>query len=398
MTFASAYLAKGALFNSFINERPLPNMGIAVVIPAYDEPEIELCLSSLASCSAPPVPVEVIIIVNSPASSGDAGLRANRVTLEIIEQWRRNSGEPFFRLFVFDAGQPGIRGWGVGAARKTGMDEAVRRFGMIEKPEGVIVSLDADCTVSENYFTALWNDFGLNGAAGGCSINFRHRSYDGPDADKINSAIRQYDLHLRYYVRALEFTGFPYPFHTVGSAMAVKAHRYVKAGGMPRRQGGEDFYFIQKLVVSDDYITLDSTTVYPSARLSGRVPFGTGPAISQMVEKGVEEYMTYNPEAFYHLKVLFSYFRYEALVIPDSIPEYCRLPEPVQSFISEEEWNHKIREFIQNTSSGEMFSKRFFTWFNGFKIVKFLNMTHSGHFNRVPVEKAFEAIEGMSYR
>jgi hypothetical protein len=393
MTFASAYLAKGALFNSFIDEMPLPDMGMVVVIPAYDEPEIALCLSSLARCSAPPVPAEVIIIVNSPASSGDAGLRANRVTLEIIEQWRRNSGSPFFRLFVFDAGQPEIKGWGVGAARKTGMDEAVRRFSMIEKPEGVIVSLDADCTVSENYFTALWDDFGLNRAAGGCSINFTHRKYDGPDADKINSAIMQYDLHLRYYVKALEFTGFPYPFHTVGSAMAVKAHRYVKAGGMPRRQGGEDFYFIQKLVVSDDYINLDSTTVYPAARLSGRVPFGTGPALSQMLENDVAEYLTYNPEAFIVLKELFSYFSPGAVDIPDSIPDYSRLPQPLQSFISGDEWESKIREFIANTSSREMFSKRFFAWFNGFKIVKFLNMTHTGQFKRVPVEKAFRQLK-----
>ena len=393
MTFASAYLAKGALFNSFIDEMPLPDMGMVVVIPAYDEPEIALCLSSLARCSEPPVPTEVIIIVNSPASSGDAGLRANRVTLEIIEQWRRNSGEPFFRLFVFDAGQPEIKGWGVGAARKTGMDEAVRRFSMIEKPDGVIVSLDADCTVSENYFTALWDDFGLNSAAGGCSINFTHRNYDGPEADKINSAIRQYDLHLRYYVRALEFTGFPYPFHTVGSAMAVKAHRYVKAGGMPKRQGGEDFYFIQKLVFSDDYINLDSTTVYPSARLSGRVPFGTGPAISQMLENDVTEYMTYDPDAFSILKELFSYFSPEAVNIPDSIPDYSGLPQPVQSFVSGEEWDSKIREFIDNTSSREMFSKRFFAWFNGFKIVKFLNMTHAGQFKRVPVEEAFRQLK-----
>jgi len=34
MTFASAYLAKGALFNSFVDEKPLPGMGMVVVIPA----------------------------------------------------------------------------------------------------------------------------------------------------------------------------------------------------------------------------------------------------------------------------------------------------------------------------------------------------------------------------
>jgi hypothetical protein len=47
---------------------------------------------------------------------------------------------------------------------------------------------------------------------------------------------------------------FSYAYHTVGSAMAVKAYQYVKVGGMNRRQAGEDFYFIQKLVHSGNFI------------------------------------------------------------------------------------------------------------------------------------------------
>ena len=55
--------------------------------------------------------------------------------------------------------------------------------------------------------------------------------------------------------------------------MAVKALPYVKAGGMNRRQAGEDFYFIQKLVPSGGYFSLNSTTVYPSPRASDQGSF-----------------------------------------------------------------------------------------------------------------------------
>ena len=88
---------------------------------------------------------------------------------------------------------------------------------------------------------------------------------------------------------------FPYVFHTVGSAMAVKALPYVKAGGMNRKQAGEDFYFIQKLVPSGGYFNLNSTTVYPSPRISFR--FHSGPEL-QFPNSVLDQssiLLTYNP-------------------------------------------------------------------------------------------------------
>ena len=60
----------------------------------------------------------------------------------------------FLPTFCFIADTESFKGWGVGLARKTGMDEAVRRFDIINNPEGVILSLDADCTVEHNYFVS----------------------------------------------------------------------------------------------------------------------------------------------------------------------------------------------------------------------------------------------------
>ena len=41
---------------------------------------------------------------------------------------------------------------GVGLARKTGMDEALYRFNMLGKPEGIILSYDADSLCWEKLF------------------------------------------------------------------------------------------------------------------------------------------------------------------------------------------------------------------------------------------------------
>ena len=98
--------------------------------------------------------------------------------------------------------------------------------------------------------------------------------------------IAAYELHLRYHVRVQKWIGFPYAFQTIGSAMAVRAWAYVKQGGMNRRHAGEDFYFLQKISWLGPISELSTVTVFPSPRLSGRVPFGTGKAVGDYIESG----------------------------------------------------------------------------------------------------------------
>ena len=64
-----------------------------------------------------------------------------------------------------------------GFARKTAMDEAVRRFAAIYKPEVLILSLDADTFVAGNYFREIAHAAQTSRAA--CfTFQFRH-NYDG---------------------------------------------------------------------------------------------------------------------------------------------------------------------------------------------------------------------------
>jgi len=388
MGFASAYLEERALFPQIINEAPDNNTGIIVVVPAYNEPGIVRLLDSLLECQAPRCGVEVIIVINAPADATSEIKANNLIAFNSIQSWKNKNNNCFFRLFAFSTDGHSISRWGVGLARKTGMDEAVRRFNSIGSPGGVILNVDADCTVEKNYLQAVCNELLLKKDRIACSVYFEHPLTVSEYNEAILRRITLYELHLRYYYQGLAYAGFPYVFHTVGSAMAVKALAYVKAGGMNRKQAGEDFYFIQKLVPSG-YFSLNTTTVYPSPRSSDRVPFGTGASIGKMTTENSNILLTYNSLAFSDLKLFFSIISELFECSNEAVRESLKaFPRSLQLFLAEEDWAEKIVEIKSNTSGFLSFRKRFFDWFNMFKIVKYLNFVHAEYFEKTAVEIA----------
>lgn len=397
MGFASAYLKQRALFPDLIKEAPSENTEIIVVVPSYDEPEITGLLDSIVLCREPACGVEVIIIVNAPDGASEESISNNHKSIQNIKTWKKEHSDCFFRLFVIDVTDEEPDGWSVGLARKTGMDEAVRRFDRLNKPDGIILSLDADCKVESNYFTAVYDEMHGRRNRSACSIYFEHPISGKEFPDKVYRSVMLYELHLRYYFQGLAFTGFPYVHHTVGSAIAVKALSYVKAGGMNRRMAGEDFYFIQKLVPAGGYFNLNLTTVFPSPRSSSRVPFGTGVAISRLTDGNNEIFQTYNFQAFRELKTFFSLID-KIFLCENNDPEfaYSNLPPGIRQFTDIVEWRSKIVEIKRNTAGIQSFSKRFFSWFNMFKIVKYLNSVHVSFFKKEPLnESASELLRAI---
>jgi hypothetical protein len=389
MGFASTYLENRALFNEFITEAPDKGTGIIVVVPAYDEPGVTRMLDSLAACIEPECHVEVLIVVNAPSNAPVESLRNNLLTIDNIRSWKKANSGCFFRLFEIIPESHSFDDWGVGLARKTGMDEAVRRFNLLDNPAGIILNLDADCEVEKNYLVSVYREFSRIKNRAACSIYFEHPLTGNEFQDSIYNNIVLYELHLRYYYQGLAYCGFPYVFHTVGSSIGVKALAYVKAGGMNRRQAGEDFYFIQKLVHSGGYFNLNTTTVYPSPRVSSRVPFGTGAAIGKMEDNNQPGLLTYNFRAFQELH---SFFGVTDVVFSSgndtSHDSYVQFPPGLKLFLNETEWRDKMQEIHANTSGLLSFRKRFFIWFNMFKIVKYLNFVHAELFEKLPVDIA----------
>jgi hypothetical protein len=386
MGFASEYLSDRVLFEPFIQSIPGKDVSIIVIIPAFNEPDLLDTINSLANCHLPDCGVEVLVHINSGESAADNELDVNRKSLEEIESRREDSSLPF-RLFAFSSNSSSIKGWGAGLARKVAMDEAVSRFSSLNNEEGLIVSLDADCDVSPDYLTKLYSEFYLDKKRKACSIYFEH-PISGKQFDKqVYRAITQYELHLRYYYQALVYCGYPEVFHTVGSAFAVRAGVYVKAGGMNRKQAGEDFYFIQKTIPMGGYFYLNSVTVKPSPRTSDRVPFGTGPAIRDIVNSDKPELLSYNPDSFTAIRNLFlSVHRLYKAELVDFEAIENSVGENALEFLQKENWRAKVKEINANTSSIKSFEKRFFSWFNMFKVVKYLNWAHSeSRFSKISV-------------
>jgi len=395
MGFATSWLEKRALFPKIFSEPPDKRTGIIVIVPAFNEPGITALLCSLSQCREPECKAEVIIIVNARQDASPESIRNNKTCISRIDSWKKENKNCFFRLLAFDAGVSANRDWGAGMARKTGMDEALRRFSEIDKPEGVMVSLDADCTVADNYFTSICDELLKKREKSACSIYFEHLLEENEYPEINYRYITLYELHMRYFVKGLRYSGFPYPFHTIGSALAVKALHYMKAGGMNRRSAGEDFYFIQKLFNRGGFFSLNTTTVYPSPRTSSRTPFGTGAVMTKFIENPGQDFLTFNINAFRELRLLFS--RIESRYDSDAchVREYFNeLPKGIRSFINEEEWLRQISEIKANTAGAESFRKRFFEWFNMFMIVRYMNHVHLHLLRKRPVTEA--AIELLS--
>lgn len=401
MGFGEGYLQKAALRNKLIGQPPRENTAVIVTIPVYKEARLDRCLDSLYSCTRPAqhrpsFHCEVLILINAAADDREEVLSLNQSCLLETREWIRAHPHPFIDFHLWLDHGFGKKEAGVGSARKILMDEAVRRFDQIGQPRGLIVSLDADSVVDQNYLQALHQHFfGEEGSkTEGCSIYFEHPLQAAGDPfgedlpPEIYLAIARYELHLRYYLWSLRSTGFPHAYHTLGSAFAVRAEVYALEGGMNRRQGGEDFYFIQKIAQRGRFNSCTGTRVVPSSRTSDRVPFGTGPALRAQLHTPLR---SYHSAPFAMLNPLFS--DRERLYKGNPLPSLSPI---LSDFLVLQGFDAALARMRANAASAEAFSGRFWRWFNMFRIMKFLHFARErGYPDQAVEEVAVERLLKM---
>ncbi len=360
----------------FSRQRILPLFSIhqevryIVVIPVLADKLIFNTLQSLTETNFAELnQVGVIVVVNH---SEDADISEKQENLELFSKLQSRK----FPFHIYPILKENInrRIAGVGYARKIGMDQAALFFFHTENPQGIIISLDADTLVSKNYFTEIQHFFKTHQAVG-ANICFEHPVTGTDYPDRIYQAISLYELHLRYFVEALKFIQFPYAFQTVGSAFAVRASNYVAAQGMSLRQGGEDFYFLNKLFYQGYFGEIKTTTVFPSPRPTNKTPFGTGVAVKKILETPEFQFLTYNLDAFRVIKTLIDkkdlLWQYDAaLFLKNEISNSA-----LRSFLQKRTFCETMEKLKHNASSLHYFRKSFFGWFDMFAIIKFLNDT-----------------------
>jgi hypothetical protein len=386
MNFATHYFMRYMALPPFFREDADEETEMIVVIPCMDDDFVFRTLDSLeAARAAEGGKVEVIVHVNSGEQTPTEVVMRNRA---IFDGLAKRAGEGFyknFRLLPMITENTVKKKAGVGFARKTAMDEAVRRFAAVNNPAGLIVSLDADTLVAENYFRTIEQ---VLTAADSCraacfTFQFRHDDDATCYAPEVIRACRLYEIYLRYYRLALKTFDSPFAVHTIGSCFAVRAGAYVKLGGMTTRQGGEDFYFLQKAVKMRPVREVQSQIVFPSPRVSNRTPFGTGPSVRHIIENG-GRFSVYNFELFLLLKSFFELFPEMEQGDPKG-----RIPKEIIGCTGEEVFDGILAECRNYSSSSKSFVKRMYDNFDAFFIVRFLNMFNgSGAFPPVDVREA----------
>lgn len=369
-------------------DSPTQVPGMVVCIPVYAEPNLLATLESLAQCDMPDEQVEVILLFNKSDRMSSDEIRVHDQAWQEAQDWIMQRHEGTLRYLPIYIDQlPDPRG-GVGWARKLALDEAAVRL----PQDGVLLCLDSDCTVSQGYLKAVLGFFQKHPSCGAASLHFEHK-FDDLDV-AARAAIVQYELHLRYLVEVNRWSGHPYAGHTVGSAMAVRRSDYLSHGGMNTRQAGEDFYFLQKFIETGAWKMIPDAVVYPSARVSHRVPFGTGRAMTKLMETG-QPWLTTDTIVFEQIIPLFQQLDQifkcmKGVQESTGIPLYpsLNLHPNVVDFLEIISFLEKCREIATHTSSLDAFRKRFFRFFNAFMMIRYSHALTRQAYPEIPVTQA----------
>ena len=358
------------------------NLGIVVVLPCYNEPDILSVLQSLRQCRLPSVAVDVLVVLNHADNTPAKIKQQNTATYDQLTAWIEQCTTEGIQFHLRFYPNLPVKHAGVGLARKLGLDEAIARFHQIQR-EGLLVNLDADCVVEVDYLCAIEQAFQAQPNMPGGHLYFEH-PLTGGVSEAHDQGMLRYELYLRYYRHGLRYAESPYAFYTIGSCIVVRSKIYEQIGGMNRRQAGEDFYFLQKLRSMGPLVDITGTVVRPSARLSDRVPFGTGKAVETWLLSASADYLTYHPQVFVELKAL--YAAVSALYRqPNQDPPVSEL---MQAFLVEQGLVQKVGEMHANASRWETFEKRFHHWFNGFMCLKFIHFAHAECYQKIDLQIA----------
>ena len=336
---------------------PLPKIYIA--LPVLDEYEyirnFIQCLSNQTYTD-----FKLVVCVNQPNDWWDDPDKTdvcigNQKTIQYL------SGITAFAVEIIDRSSKG-NGWtgkqyGVGWARKTIMDE----INLEAFKNDIIVSLDADTEFNPGYLNSIVETFTHNTDSTALAIPYYHKLTNDEHADR---AILRYEIYMRYYAVNMLRIDNPYAFTAIGSAMAIPLKAYRAVGGITPHYSGEDFYFLQKLKKYGSILSWNDEWVYPAARFSDRVFFGTGPAMIKGKNGDWSSYPIYDYSLFDKVKKTYDLFQ-ELYVTDVELPMG---PFLYNTFRSEDIW----APLRKNYKTNEQFVKACQIKVDGLRILQFL--------------------------
>lgn len=408
----STYLAKhGEPIPALPAINDAPVLRSICVVPAFDEsPEQLIAMAAVSSEHAH----ALVLVLNAPENaSAEALARTQACRDTLIEQlaldqisealWQsQGQGQndtPIWLLDYCSQGRLLNPKQGVGLARKLGLDFALQLcVAQLERKGRLpawLMSCDADVSLPSGYFDIA----APTAAEVACVYPVVHQ----PEAG-LEQAMALYDLRLDYYVEQLARVGSPYAFHTLGSAIAVTPLAYAQVRGMPKHAAGEDFYLLNKLAKLNSFRfqgdgdgdgdrgregddknsgsgirALSQPVLSVAGRTSERVPFGTGPALADILslESALRDYHFYHPKCFQYLGDVLALarrfkghqleqFEHEVgIVNPYASARLCE--------ILRELGIAKFFDHFAKHAHKQDFWPQFCIWFDGFRTLRLLN-------------------------
>lgn len=278
---------------------------------------------------------------------------------------------------------------GVGFARKIGMDLALNNFNYESPKMKMLFCLDADCIVQNNYLQTLIDDVNNKNIVAGY-VEYEHLL---PDDDQEKKAIILYEIFLRYYVIGLKYASSPFAFDTIGSTMFCDFEHYIKIGGMNKKKAAEDFYFLEKLAKITKIHKVNKTKIYPSARKSWRVPFGTGQRVNRYFQKTHDENLVYHPQTFEILKKWIAlFFNNEILNSEEYINRAAEIHIELKNFLIAQTFITTWNRILNETENESQIQKQKLFWFDGFRTLKLI---HHLRDNALPMINNIEAMDRL---
>lgn len=334
-----------------------------LVIPVYDEPIkplqqlIQFCNSNDALC---------ILVINAP---DNAHASARERTLNLIPQLSAENA-----CVLDHVTTPLPRRQGVGLARKIGSDLALSLIaeGSVKHPW--IYQTDADARLPDQYFSAH------TATSGAVVYAHRHISEDA----ELGSLAALYDQHMSLYVEGLRYAGSKYAYPTLGSTIAVHGQAYAEIRGFPKRNAAEDFYLLNKIAKVHNVAYREDVCVEVQARLSERVPFGTGPALRKIATSlsTGEPYLSYDPQVFVTLAEVLN-----ALEQFAETTTTLNLPNMQLERMDTLGWQRVEDAFRTRYTRADTRYRAICDWFDAGKTLRFVNLARQ-HIPDIPLVQA----------
>jgi len=321
----------------------------------------------------------ICFVVNNSNLSSQNDIEDNQKSLKFLRNLIINSNSAF-NLAVIDASSEGKmlpeKEAGVGFARKIGMDLSLLLLDYQSKRQKFIACLDADCTISRNYFTRIYNSVNRNKIKAGY-VQFEHPT----DIFPFELAIVNYEIFLRYYKLGLELANSPFAYFTIGSTMISDFDAYISVDGMNKRKAAEDFYFMEKLGKKYKIHSISDVKVFPSPRGSHRVPFGTGQRVNRFLRNETNEFLLYSVNSFEILKKWNSIFLTGKIETAEYyLSEAEKIHPKLKEFLIEQKFVQAWEKITANSGDENQINKQKIFWFDAFRTLKLIHFLRDNAF------------------